>query len=505
MKGKVWLVGAGPGDIGLFTLKGKQVLQQADVVVFDALVGQSILGLIPESARTIYAGKRSGNHALSQDEINQVLLDEALKGNKVVRLMGGDPFLFGCGGEELELLAEHDVPYEIIPGITSAIAVPAYNGIPVTHRDYCSSVHIITGRRRESSGFDIDYEALVRTGGTLVFLTGIAALSDICTGLMTAGMDSATPAAVLERGTTASQHRICATLGTLEAICATTEVLTPAIIIVGRVCSLAECFAWAEKRALNGIKVILTRPREFTSGMAALLREKGAEVLEIPAIRFEAVNSKAPLHQAINRMKTGGYDWVVFTSQSAVRIFCRELMEISDIRAFCQVKIAAIGQGTQNALRELGVKADFLPSVSDGETLGTELYRRCAPDARILIPRSASGGQELIQELERDGRLIDDIPIYHTVYSVSCLLDIRTVLEEDNCFAVFTSASTVTGFAESISGIDYRKIRAVCIGKQAGEAARALGMQIWIADKATQEALTKELEEAAGGKPPIKE
>ena len=503
MSGKVWLVGAGPGDVGLFTLKGLDVLEQADVVVYDALVGQSILGLIPDSARLIYAGKRAGNHALSQEEINRVLLDEAIKGNRVVRLKGGDPFLFGRGGEELELLSEHGIPFEIVPGVTSALAVPAYNGIPVTHRDYCSSVHIITGRRRQEKGYDIDFDALVRTGGTLVFLMGIAALHDICSGLLAAGMAGNTSAAVLERGTTSSQRRIVATLSTLEDECAKTQVMTPAIIVVGRVCSLSEHFSWAEKRPLSGIKAVLTRPKELSSGLASILREKGAEVLELPAIRTEAMPDPGPVRQAIQRLVGGGYDWIVFTSPSGVRIFFRELLKVSDLRALCCVKIAAIGQGTSRALLEIGLKADFIPSIADGETLGTELYRKCSPDARILIPRAASGNSELIHELERDGRSIDDVALYQTVYTASRVIDPIECLEEDRCYTVFTSASTVRGFAGSVSGADMHRVKAVCIGQQTAAAAKALGMRIWIASKASLEALAQELEDAAAGKPSI--
>ena len=250
-KGKVWLVGAGPGDPGLLTLKGRDVLQSADVVVYDALVSQGILDLIPKNARLIFAGKRSGNHFLPQEETNRVLLEEALAGNRVVRLKGGDPFLFGRGGEELELLVEYGVPFEIVPGITSAIAVPAYNGIPVTHRDYCSSVHIITGHRRRDHSYDIDFDALVRAKGTLVFLMGIAALPEICRGLLAAGMDPDMPAAVLEKGTTPEQHRISASVGTLEDVCAAVEVQMPAIIMVGKVCSLADSFSWFENAHLS--------------------------------------------------------------------------------------------------------------------------------------------------------------------------------------------------------------------------------------------------------------
>ena len=197
-QGKVWLVGAGPGDAGLFTLKGKRVLSEAQVVVYDSLVGDGVLSMVPKEARCIYVGKRAGNHAVSQEGINQILLEEAQKGYRVVRLKGGDPFLFARGGEELELLVEHKIPFEIVPGISSPFAVPAYNGIPVTHRDYCSSVHVITGHKRAGAEYDIDFEALVRTGGTLIFLMGVAALNDICEHLMQAGMEPEMPAAILQ-------------------------------------------------------------------------------------------------------------------------------------------------------------------------------------------------------------------------------------------------------------------------------------------------------------------
>ena len=243
MTGKVWLVGAGPGDPGLLTVKAVEIIKDADLIVYDALIGDSIFSLFPKEAEYISVGKRSGNHTMPQEQIDVLLLEEAQKGKKVVRLKGGDPFLFGRGGEELELLAEHDVPYEIVPGITSPIAVPAYNGIPVTHRDFTSSLHIITGHRRKGSDEDIDFEALVRTEGTLVFLMGIARLSFICGGLLAAGMDPDIPAAVLQQGTTAGQKRIVATVGTLADEVARQGVETPAIIIVGKVCSLADDFA----------------------------------------------------------------------------------------------------------------------------------------------------------------------------------------------------------------------------------------------------------------------
>ncbi len=495
--GKVWLVGAGPGDVGLMTLKGRDVLAGAEVVVYDALVGDGVLGLIPDTARRIFAGKRSGTHYLRQEETNRVLLYEALKGKKVVRLKGGDPFVFGRGGEELELLTAYGIPYEVVPGVTSAFAVPAYNGIPVTHRDYCSSVHIITGHRRADRSYDIDFDALRRTGGTLVFLMGIAALPEICAGLLAAGMDPATPAAVLERGTTAKQHRILADLGTLLEVCARTVVQTPAIIVVGKVCRLAEEFAWAEKRPLAGIRVLLTRPKELSSGMAALLRERGCEVLENPAIETIPIRS-FDLDGAYAALEDGGYDWVVFTSPSGVRIFFRGLLEKQDIRSLAGVKIAAIGQGTKKALGEYGLRPDFLPTVYDGETLGKELAARCGAGTRILIPRAAIGNPELPAALTEAGCQVTDLATYDTVYPEPGAVDLLSELAAgDIDFAVFTSASTVKGFAQSCPDADFTRVRAVCIGKQTAAAASALGMPVWVAEKATLEALADTLEAAA--------
>ncbi len=498
MIGKVWLVGAGPGDAGLLTIRGREVLENADVVVYDSLIGQSILSLIPDSARLIFAGKRSGCHYLPQEETNRILLEEAMKGCRVVRLKGGDPFLFGRGGEELELLAENGVPFEVVPGVTSAIAVPAYNGIPVTHRDYASSVHIITGHRRNGFRPDIDYQALVKLDGTLVFLMGIAALEDICSGLLSAGMDPNMPAAVLERGTTADQRRIVATVGTITERCAREQVQTPAIILVGKVCSLEKAFGWYEKRPLAGVRVLLTRPRELISALAVMLRQEGAEVLELPAIRTEPAADMTPLRQAFQKLSRGEYAWVVFTSPSGVRIFFEELIRQADIRALGAVKLAAIGQGTQKALLQHGIRADFMPSVYDGDTLGKELAGLLNPGDAVLIPRASVGNPELPARLRAAGASVDDIPTYDTLHTPSRVLDEKALIESgDLDFAVFTSASTVRGFADSAAGTDLSAVNAVCIGRQTAAAASKLGMRTWTSDKATLASLVQKLEQAA--------
>ena len=487
MSGKVWLVGAGPGDAGLFTLKGKEVLENADVVVYDALVGAGILSMIPEKAELIFAGKRSGNHYLKQEDTNRVLLEEAQKGKNVVRLKGGDPFLFGRGGEELELLAENDIPFEIVPGITSAFAVPAYNGIPVTHRDFCSSVHVITGHKRGNNTYDIDFKALVDTKGTLVFLMGIAALPDLTKGLLDAGMDPDMPTAILERGTTADQHRITGTLGTIVDICSRTTVLIPAIIVVGKVVKLNEDFAWFEKRPLAGVKVCVTRPKELISTMSALLRKEGAEVLEMPAIAVKPVEDKAPVEKTIEDLSAGKYQWIVFTSPSGVRIFMDELFAKADIRALASVRIASIGKGSEKALNGYGLKSDFIPSVYDGETLGKELAEKLEEGDKVLIPRAAIGNPQLVEELKKKANVtVDDIATYDTVYETSHVLDEHAAMESNPFdLAVFTSASTVKGFTESLKGMDFTKVNAVCIGKQTEAAAKGYGMKTWTASKAT--------------------
>ena len=297
--GKVWLVGAGPSDPGLLTLKGKQVLDEAEVVVYDALAGQSVLNMIPDTAERIHVGKRSSHHTIPQKEINELLAEKAKEGKRVVRLKGGDPFLFGRGGEEVERLVQDGIPYEIVPGITSAISVPAYQGIPVTHRDFCSSVHIITGHKRAGFDYDIDFEALVRTKGTLVFLMGVTALGDICRGLLAAGIDPGMPAALLSQGTTAAQRRIVATVSTLEEEVKKKGPVTPAIIVIGRVCTLADQFSWYDKLPLGGVKVLLTRPKELISETAKKLRSFGAEVLEIPAIATVRIRDNALLSQGV--------------------------------------------------------------------------------------------------------------------------------------------------------------------------------------------------------------
>ena len=494
-QGKVWLVGAGPSDAELLTVKAKRVLEQAEVVVYDRLVGDSILLMMPDTAEKIDAGKRSGNHTMPQEEMNRLLLRKAQEGKRVVRLKGGDPFLFGRGGEELTLLAEHGIPYEVVPGVTSAIAVPAYNGIPITHRDFASGVHIITGHKRAGQEYDIDFKALTQTKGTLVFLMGIAALEDICKGLLAGGMDPDMPAAVLQKGTTAGQKRVVATVGTLKEEVDRQGIETPAIIVVGKVCSLADKFAWYEKLPLAGWKVLVTRPRQHISKTADLLRQKGAEVLELPSICTVPVEDNRRLYEAFEKLDT--YQWIIFTSPAGVEIFFDEMdRKEMDVRSLGQAKIAVIGEGTKKKLKEHHLLADFVPDVYDGDTLGAELAKELQGNEKILIPRAEAGNKKLTELLEQTGAQVDDIATYTTRYEKSRLIDEKKELETGSVdCVVFTSASTVKGFVEGTKGLDYTKVKAACIGKQTKAAADAYGMQTRMAKKATIESLIELVEE----------
>lgn len=493
--GKVWLVGAGPGDIGLFTMKGMEVLSNAEVVVYDSLVGQGVLAKVPKHAKLINVGKRANHHTMRQEQINQVLLEEAQKGYRVVRLKGGDPFLFGRGGEELELLTANQIPYEIVPGVTSPLSVPAYNGIPVTHRDFVSSLHIITGHKKAGEEYNIDFDALVRTKGTLVFLMGVSALADIMENLKKAGMPEEMPAAILQKGTTAGQKRIVATVGTLKEEVKRQGIETPAIIVVGEVCKLANDFYWYEKMPLAGWKVLVTRPRNQISKTAALLREKGAEVLELPSIATVAIENNEKLHKAFKEL--GEYQWLVFTSPTGVEVFFEELRQAQkDVRSLAQVKIAVIGEGTKKKLAEHHLFADLIPEVYDGDTLGITLAKQLKGGEKILIPRAEKGNANLVKYLLDAGGMVDDIATYQTVYEQSELIDeVKEFAAGNIDCVVFTSASTVKGFVESTPGIDYTKVRAACIGKQTKAAADEYGMQTEMSEKATIESLIALVEE----------
>lgn len=493
MTGKVFLVGAGPGDAGLITVKGREILAQAEVVVYDSLVGEGIFGLIPEHAEMINAGKHAGCHTMEQEEINHILLDKALEGKCVVRLKGGDPFLFGRGGEELELLAEQGIPFEIVPGVTSALAVPSYGGIPVTHREFASSVHVFTGHRKHGEPLQLDYEVLARLSGTLVFLMGGSNLGEICGGLLAAGMKPQTPAAVLQKGTYAGQKKMISSLAKLPGEVQKQGVQTPAILVIGEVCALGNQFAWYEKLPLFGKKALVTRPKERSKLLADRLRRLGAEVLEVPTIRLERIRNNRKLWKELERLSD--YQYLVFTSPTGVEVFFEEMKETGrDIRSLGGAKLAAIGAGTAKALKERGLICALMPQTYDGRHLGVLLGETCKDGERILIPRAVQGNPQLIQEIEKRVKAeITEIPIYRTTYERPVWMkDLQKQFAQGLIhMAVFTSASTVRGFARATEGMDYGLVWAVCIGAQTEAAARELGMKTVTAKRATIDSLVE--------------
>ncbi|HWQ77474.1 MAG TPA: uroporphyrinogen-III C-methyltransferase [Anaerovoracaceae bacterium] len=500
-KGKVWLVGAGPNDAGLMTVKGKAVLEQAEVVLYDHLVSQGILSMIPRDAKWINVGKLSGDHPVPQPEINQILVEEALSGKRVVRLKGGDPFVFGRGGEELEEILKYGIPFEVVPGVTSAISVPAYNGIPVTHRDFCSSLHIITGHTKNLDRADIDFPSLVKFGGTLVFLMGVASMPVICKELTEAGMDPATPAAMLENGTSAHQRRVVSDLGNLTDAAAKAEIQPPAIIVVGKVCSLAEEFHWAEDRPLGRLKIMITRPKDRSSSLAAKLQAYGAEVVEVPTIETDRILENGALDEALKNI--GEYRWVAFTSPFGVNVFFRRLLELKiDIRRLEGLKFAAIGSATQKAIEEKGILVDLVPETYDGKALGEALARRILAEEEhsgerqlVLIPRARIGSGEVTGPLEEAELLYEDLPVYDTVEAA--VGDVAWY-DDSYDYVAFTSASTVRGFARMAKDIDYTKVKAVCIGEQTAAEARKYGMQVFISEKASIDSMVDRILTLAG-------
>ena len=494
--GSVTLVGAGPGDPGLLTLAGKQAIESAEVVVYDRLVGPQILEMMPEAAEKINVGKRSSHHIVPQDQINEILLDKALEGKRVVRLKGGDPFLFGRGGEELELLSQHHVPFREIPGITSAISVPAYAGIPVTHRDFCSSVHIVTGHQRAGMPLNIPFKALIETRATLVFLMGVTALPQICKGLLEAGIDPQMPAAVVEKGTTPLQRPILSTVSGLTEAAAREKVQSPAIIIVGRVCSLSRDFDWFDRLSLKGRTVIVTRPRDRAGTLSSRLRDLGANVVEMPCIETRPLSPCPQMDQALKNIDS--YQWLAFTSPAGVTTLMDNLRQKNlDVRALGRIRIAAIGPGTDRELRNHGLRADLIPEVYDGAHLGQALAK-ARPSGSVLILRAQWGTEDLTDTLQQAGIAYEDVRCYETLYVSSQAEEVKSLLNRENPpIVTFTSASTVRGFAGAMGSFDPQSLLGACIGEQTRAEAEKYGIPTVMAEKATMDALIDAIQKEA--------
>ena len=473
--GKVFLVGAGPGDPGLLTVKAAALLRQADVVVLDRLVDTGILELIPPTAERVDVGKNAGSHPVPQERINQILVELARSRRQVIRLKGGDSFLFGRGGEELEALIANGIPFEVVPGVTSALAVPAYAGIPVTHRDYCSSVHVITGHKRSDQPLDLDYDALVRLNGTLVFLMSLANVGDIMEGLLNAGMPSDMPSAVIEHGTRPEQRKIVATIATLAAQVAELNFQSPALIVVGRVCSLSDKMDWFSQLPLKGVRILVTRPQAQAAAFVSRLRELGAAVTPIPSIETRDLPFELP--------NLSHYNTLVLTSVTGVHSFFNHLMAIGlDSRSVAGLKIAVIGSETAKALLTYGLKADFVPTIYNGGDLADQLLAQDQFEpGRLLIARARDSDPQLTDRLREAGIDFTEISLYETVRTAHVPID-----PGDFDYVTFTSASCVTSFAQGVvAPCDLSRVTAVCIGQQTAKKAASYGMKIRISDQAT--------------------
>ena len=369
MKGKVFLVGAGPGDPGLITVKGLECIRQADVIIYDFLASEVLLKHASEHSEIIYVGKKGSDHTFSQDTINALIVEKAKNGSTVIRLKGGDPFIFGRGGEEAEVLIRAGIPFEIVPGVTSAIAAPAYAGIPLTHRKFASSVAFVTGHEDPTKNkSNIDWESLAKGIGTIVFLMGVKNLTQITERLMSHGMHPDTPAALVRWGTTAKQVTITGTLDTIVELKNAADIKPPAVLIVGHVVGLREKIKWFEDRPLMGRRIVVTRSREQAGELVKRLSGLGAECLECPTIKVVPTDDVKPLDKALDNLAS--YDWLMFTSINGVDFFFNRLFERGkDVRGLNHIRTAVIGPATAKRLLDYGFNSDIVPESYRAESV----------------------------------------------------------------------------------------------------------------------------------------
>lgn len=445
--GKVYLIGAGPGDPGLITVKGMECIQKADVVVYDYLAAPALLGHARKNAEIIYVGKKGGDHTMSQDGINALLAEKGRQGHVVARLKGGDPFIFGRGGEEAEVLIDAKIPFEVVPGVTSAIAAPAYAGIPLTHREHTSSVSIITGhedpKKNESS---LRWDTFAQSGSTLVFLMGVKNLPNITERLMAHGKSPDTPVALVRWGTTTQQKSVTGTLGSIVKRVEEAGLKAPAIIVVGDVVSLRSKMRWFENRPLFGKRIVVTRARAQSSGLLANLTELGAHCIEIPTIEVVAPPDNTPLIQAMGDLKK--YDWIVFTSVNGVKFFFDTLKASGrDVRALGHLQFACIGPVTKEELSKHGIISDVLPESYRAESVIDAFSGLETEGKAILIPRAKEARSILPEALTRMGAKVNEVTAYVTQQVDEERETLISLLEKNEVDLVtFTSSSTVKNF-----------------------------------------------------------
>jgi uroporphyrinogen III methyltransferase/synthase len=510
--GYVFLVGAGPGDRGLITVKGLEALRQAEVVVYDYLANVELLRDACPDAEFIYVGKRAGRHTLSQEEIIQILVEKAQAGKTVVRLKGGDPFVFGRGGEEAGALATAGIPFEIIPGVTSAVAAPAYAGIPVTQRGLASSFAVVTGHEDPTKAESaIDWEYLARGVDTLIFLMGVGNLPEIVAQLMEHGRPPETPAALVRWGTTPRQETVVGTLADIADKVEAAGLRPPAVTVIGQVVNLREHLRWYDRKPLFGKRVLVTRSREQASVLSRRLRELGAEPVELPAIAFQPPEDYTPLDAAIRHIHQ--YDWIILTSVNGVRAFLERLWTLGwDVRSLARTKLAAIGPATATALEQCRLRADYVPDQYIAEAVAAGIGD--VGDQRILLPRTDIARPALAIALREAGAIVDEVTAYRTVLAEEgqgsvptgglvspASEDVRQMLSENQIDMVtFTSSSTVRNLVALLGDAEpLRGALIACIGPITAGTAREMGFRVdMVAEEYTVDGLIEVLIRESG-------
>ena len=496
--GKVFLIGAGPGDPGLLTLRGKEILERADVVVYDRLVSPAILSMCNANAKMVDVGKMPTHHKVKQSEINKLLVQFAREYPQgiIARLKGGDPFVFGRGGEEALELVDADVKFEIVPGITSAISVPAYAGIPVSHRGIATSFHIITGHEKENAELSLDFEALAKCPGTLIFLMGIANMNFIARRLMECGKDPKTPLAFIEKGTTPYQRTVLATLETAGETIARENVTAPAITIMGGVVELGKTLAWKKNLPLSGKRLVVTRAAKQSSGISSRLSAFGAEVIETPMIETRTLERTADF----NTLKD--FDILAFTSTNGVESFFKQLFDAGcDVRVLAGKKIASVGKITEKMLLEYGIRCDYVPEDHTAEGLGKLLASLPADshlepngESKILLLQGNLADDTLLKYLPHATRWI----VYETL-PVSDLPEWKREAVATADAIVFASTSAVNNFVKLSASADLEfKPLAFCIGRMTESAAKEHGFNTVVSEETTMESLVKKIVEYFG-------
>lgn len=478
-QGKVYLIGAGPGDPGLLGLKAKECLETADAVVYDRLADPRILAYARKDAEMVYVGKASANHTMRQPDINKLLVKLAAEGKKVARLKGGDPFVFGRGGEEAIELLEAGLPFEFVPGVTSAIAVAEYAGIPVTHRHVATSFAVITGHEDPTKGAStINWQGLATSVDTLVFLMGVENIERISSQLIANGRSADCPAAIIRWGTRPEQRTLVTTLGQAAADVKKHNLKPPAIFLVGEVVKLRSQLQWFDNKPLFGKTVVVTRARAQASELTKKLEEQGARVIEVPAIKIVPPSDYAPLQQAIAELDS--YKWLVFTSTNGVEYFFKQLMAAGkDSRSLHQVKIAAIGSATAKALTAYGITADLIPSAYKAEELADALKEQITAGDKILLARAKVAREVLPESLRAIGAEVNVVTAYETVADCENKADLIEALESGEADMVtFTSSSTVTNLLKVLGDKKslLEKVQLAVIGPVTAETCKKHGL-----------------------------